>query len=40
MFVDEAGLYLLPLLVRTYAPVGKYPTKWFWLTLYTVGKPL
>ncbi len=25
MFVDEAGLYLLPMLVRTYAPVGQTP---------------
>ena len=25
MFVDEAGFYLLPMLVRTYAPVGHTP---------------
>ena len=25
MFVDEAGFYLLPMLVRTYAPVGQTP---------------
>ena len=25
MFVDEAGVYLLPMLVRTYAPVGQTP---------------
>ena len=25
MFVDEAGFYLLPMLVRTYAPVGLTP---------------
>lgn len=25
MCVDEAGLYLLPMLVRTYAPVGQTP---------------
>src|SRR5512135_3842176 len=25
VFVDEAGLYLLPMLVRTYAPVGQTP---------------
>lgn len=25
MFVDESGFYLLPALVRTYAPVGKTP---------------
>src|SRR2546430_11378386 len=25
IFVDEAGFYLLPLLVRTYAPVGQTP---------------
>lgn len=25
MFIDEAGFYLLPMLVRTYAPVGQTP---------------
>src|SRR6266705_3578265 len=25
IFVDEAGFYLLPLLVRTYAPIGQTP---------------
>lgn len=26
IFVDEAGFYLLPMLVRTYAPIGQTPT--------------
>ncbi len=25
MFVDELGFYLLPAVVRTYAPIGKIP---------------
>ena len=25
MFVDQSGLYLLPTVVRTYAPVGQTP---------------
>ena len=26
MFCDQSGFYLLPMVVRTYAPVGKTPT--------------
>ena len=25
MFVDQSGFYLLPMVVRTHAPVGKTP---------------
>jgi transposase len=32
MFVDEAGLYLLPGLVRTYSPAGLTPVVYEWQT--------
>jgi len=32
IFVDEAGLYLLPGLVRTYSPEGLTPVVYEWLT--------
>jgi hypothetical protein len=33
VFVDESGFYLLPAVVRTYAPIGKTPVLYEQLSL-------